>query len=105
MSLEDRVDSLIQEVHDLKGLLMEIRQVLPVREYRTIEDISRMFGYSASYIRHSLWIQPNFGKSDYAGKEKRWRIETFDSWFETPEDERRELYRRKILRERRSKTA
>lgn len=69
-TIEDKVD--------------EILDRLPKKRYKTIDDIVEEHGWSQSYVRTNPWTQPNFGVSDYPGKEKRWMIETYEDWYSVP---------------------
>lgn len=71
-SIEDAVLSAVEQI------------VQKSRPYYTVQDVLRKTGYSLSFVRHNRWTMPNFGRSDFPGRTKKWRPDTFNEWYSVP---------------------
>ena len=97
MELRDRIVALERKLDLTLDLMSE---ALPVRRYRTLDDIEKEFGLSKSFIRKNLWAQPNFGIPDLPGKTKQWSKEAYEEWFSVPMMERKRQFDRMSFTER-----
>ncbi len=93
------------DIQRLEAKLDRLLEAIPTREYITMEDIGIMHGWSKSFMYHNQWTMPNFGRSDYPGRERRWLPETVGQWFMTPPEIRKRQWLRMSIRERSKLTA
>jgi hypothetical protein len=93
------------ELHALRAEVSTLRAAAPGRKVKTMSDIVRDHGYSRKFVTRHPWLMPNFGRSDFDGQYKRWRPETYQSWYAVPADARRTQYDRMPPNERRKLAA
>lgn len=79
--LGEKIEALTDEVQGLRTQLSTLLAATPAKKVRTTADICRDFGYSPNTLRTSPWLLPNFGKSDFPGKTRKWKEATYQNWF------------------------
>ena len=75
-----------------RELTAEIKAELKAEQgkaIKTVTDIMRDFGYSRRVITSTPWLMPNWGKSDFPGRTKKWQHQTYLAWFAVSGDKRR----------------
>ena len=84
--LEEKLDLLIES--------------LPAKEVYTIGDICRMLQISKNQARSRPYLLPNYGVSDYPGRIRKWRVETYRAWIQTSPTQHKQEWNIKSFRER-----
>jgi hypothetical protein len=72
------VSPLHEEISSLKD---EVARIMPQERVKTVADICREFGYARHTVLRHPWLMPNWGRSDYPGRVRRWKAETYRDWF------------------------
>ena len=92
-------DYFLEKINQVENKVNLLLEAIPHRQYKTIKDIHVEMGWSISYIKKNPWTMPNYGRSDFPGREKRWFIETYNEWFSVPPVEREREWILKPFRE------
>lgn len=99
------IDTSTIRLNRIEKKLDELLVSVPHRRYRTIQDIADEFGMHPKTIKKRIWMQPNWGRSDFPGREKRWLLETYEAWFKVPPAKRKRMWEDMAHRDKQRVTA
>jgi hypothetical protein len=85
---EKAMPQMLQELWEMKRLLIETQMAATLRTYSAAELADR-FGVSYLYLRRYPWTLPNYGRPDIGSRPGKWLFSTVLEWYSIPEDERK----------------
>lgn len=92
------MDKLMAELHNTNTMLKLLLQKTTLPKTISVADIAQMEGVSVtSLTERKPWLLPNFGKSDFSDKKRRWKFETYAAWSEIPEAQRKQMFQTHML--------
>ena len=77
-------DVIAAQIEPLRLEIAELRAQLIPQGIKTIADIMRDYSYTRKVIVGNPWLMPNFGRSDFPGRIRKWKAETYRKWYEVP---------------------
>jgi hypothetical protein len=89
-----------EQADRIEKKLDRLLAVVPQKRTVNLRDIAMEQGVPLNSVRQCPWLQPNFGESEFTGKEKRWSRDLYESWYEVSPKERKAQWLNKSRRRR-----